>query len=169
MTNALVSGRRLSGAIIGAVVAGLILSVWMLTDEVTTHAPSQLTQMERQIASWFGGTTPLEATTITGREEYLGNLGHWLLSATVGAVYPFTFRQDERWVFKGLLFGAGFFIAAHAIVGPLLGLTPGMWNMPRSVFLTGCLINGFFGLSTAFFAQAFIAGVPRSTSLPVDL
>ncbi len=146
------------GAVAGGVVAGLVLSVWMLIGEVTSVAPSQLTEMERQIAGWFGGLTPLASRSITLSEEYLGNLGHLLLSAVAGAAYALVWRRDRSVVLNGLLFGAAFFVAAHAIVGPLLGLTPGMWNMPRSIFLTGCVINGFFGLCTAFFAHQFEAG-----------
>lgn len=147
--------RRLLGATIGGIVAGLVLAVWLLVGEVVSHLPSQLTAMERQIAGWFGGTTPMDAPGITIAEEYIGIAGHLLLSAIAGAAYAIFWRRDRSVILDGLLFGAAFFMAAHAIAGPALGLTPGMWNMPRPVFLTGCVINGFFGLCTAFFANQF--------------
>ncbi len=78
-----------------------------------------------------------------------------MLSAVAGAAYAFVWRRSRPVVLNGLLFVAAFFIAAHAIVGPLFGLTPGMWNFPRPVSVTGCIINGFFGLCTAFFAYQF--------------
>ena len=150
-------GRRLLGGVIGGIVAGLVLAVWLLVGEVVTHVPSQLITMERQIAGWFGGTTPIDATLITSREEYIGLLGHLLLSALAGTAYAIVWRRDRSILLNGLLFGAAFFIAAHAIVAPILGLTPGMWNYPIPVLLTGCVINGFFGLCTAFFAHQFDA------------
>jgi len=149
------SGRRLMGAIFGGLVAGLVLAVWLVVGEVVMREPSQLTEIERQIAGWFGGTTPVAVSTITMAEEYIGIAGHLALSAVAGAAYAFVWRRDRSVVLSGLLFGAGFFVAAHAIVGPLLGLTPGMWNFPQSVFVTGCIINGFFRLYTAFFAHQF--------------
>ncbi len=97
----------------------------------------------------------MNAPAITMAEEYSGNLGHWLLSALAGAAYACVWRRDRSMIRDGILFGAAFYLAAHAIVGPLLGLTPGMWNFPRSAFLMGCVINGFFGLCTAFFAHHF--------------
>jgi uncharacterized membrane protein YagU involved in acid resistance len=150
--------RRLMGAIVGGLVAGFVLAVWLVVGEAVTHAPSQLTTMERQIAEWFGGTTPLSAPMITFAEEYTGIAGHLALSAVVATVYPFLWRRDRSVILNGLLFGAAFFIAAHAIVGPLLRLTPGMWNFPLAVFVQGCVINGFFGLCTAFFAHQFDVG-----------
>jgi hypothetical protein len=41
------------GAIVGELVAGFVLAVWVVIGEVVTHAPSQLTTMERQIAGWL--------------------------------------------------------------------------------------------------------------------
>jgi uncharacterized membrane protein YagU involved in acid resistance len=146
------------GAIVGGVVAGLVLAVWLTVGEVVTRGPSQLTEIERQIAGWFGGKTPLTAPMITMPEEYIAIAGHLLLSAGAGAAYALVWRRDRAVIVNGLVFGAAFFIATHAIVGPLLGLTPGMWNFPPSVFATGCVINGFFGLCTAFFAHQLIQG-----------
>ncbi|BEU28474.1 DUF1440 domain-containing protein [Paraburkholderia sp. 22B1P] len=149
------SSRRLTGAIIGGLVAGLVLSVWMLIGEVSSGMPSQLTEMERQIAGWLGAAPASTVHIATLKEEYLGNLGHWLLSAVAGAAYAIFWRRDRSVVLNGLTFGAAFYVAAHAVVGPIIGLTPGMWNMPREVFLMGCVINGFFGLCTAYFAHQF--------------
>jgi hypothetical protein len=75
------------GAIVGGVVAGLVLAVWLTVGEVVTRGPSQLTEIERQIAGWFGGKTPLTAPMITMPEEYIGIAGHLLLSAGAGAAY----------------------------------------------------------------------------------
>jgi uncharacterized membrane protein YagU involved in acid resistance len=150
--------RRLMGAILGGLVAGFVLAVWLVVGEVVTRTPSQLTMMERQIAAWFDGATPIDAPMIKFAEEYVGIAGHLALSAVVAAVYPFVWRRDRSVVLNGLLFGAGFFIAAHAVIGPLLRLTPGMWNFSLAVFVQGCIINGFFGLCTAFFAHQFDVG-----------
>ncbi len=149
------SRRRLLGAVIGGLFAGLVLSVRMLIGEVVSHQPSQLTEMEREIANRLAGPMSTPTSTITITEEYLGNLGHWLLSRFAGAAYAVFWRSDRSVVVNGMAFGAAFYGAAHAIIGPLLGLTPGMWNFPLRVFLTGCLVNGFFGLCTAFFAYQF--------------
>ncbi len=157
---ALPSWRRLLGSVIGGVVAGLVLAIWLVVGEVVTHSPSQLTEIERHIASWFGSATPMDASAITFAEEYVGIAGHLLLSAVAGAAYACVWRTRRCVVVDGLLFGAIFFVAAHAVVGPLLGLTPGMWNFPPSAFLIGCVVNGFFGLSTAFFAREFERGEP---------
>ena len=150
--------RRLMGAILGGLVAGFVLAVWLVVGEVVTRTPSQLTMMERQIAGWFDGATPIDAPMITFAEEYSGIAGHLVLSAIIAAVYPFVWRRDRSVALNGLLFGAALFIAAHAIVGQLLRLTPGMWNFPLSVFVQGCIINGFFGLCTAYFAHQFDVG-----------
>jgi uncharacterized membrane protein YagU involved in acid resistance len=147
--------HRILGGTLGGLVAGLVLSVWMLIGEVVSKTPSQLTQMERQIGQWFGGTTALGSPSITLAEEYAGNFGHLALSAVMGLAYALLVRKGSSVWLSGAIFGAAFYIAAHAIVGPALGLTPGMWNMPRPAFLTGCVINLFFGLCTAFFAHNF--------------
>jgi hypothetical protein len=41
--------------------------------------------------------------------------GHLTLWAVVAAVYPFIWRRDRSVVLNGLLFGAVFLIAAHAL------------------------------------------------------
>jgi uncharacterized membrane protein YagU involved in acid resistance len=98
-----------------------------------------------------------------------GIAGHLTLSAVVAAVYPFIWRRDRSVVLNGLLFGAVFFIAAHATIGPLLRLTPGMWNFPLAVFVQGCIINGFFGLCTVFFAHQFdVGGAARVSNAGSD-
>ncbi len=152
------STHRLTGAVIGGVVAGLVLSVWMLVGEVTSGAPSQLTQMERQVSGWFGTGVPSANAVASASEEYLGNFGHLLLSALAGAAYAFGWRKDRSpalVVLNGLVFGMAFYALAHAIVGPILGLTPFIWAVPPSLLWLGCIINGFFGLCTAFFAYQF--------------
>lgn len=45
------TSHRLLGAILGGILAGLALSVWMLIEAVSNGSPSQLTRMERQIAA----------------------------------------------------------------------------------------------------------------------
>lgn len=159
------SWRRLYGAVVGGLVAGLVLAVWLEAGEAVTRIPSQLTQIERHITSWFGPAQLLDAPKITFEEEYLGIVGHLLLSAAAGAAFAMVWRRDRSIIIDGLLFGAAFFVVAHAIVGPLLGLTPGMWNFPLSIFLTGCIINGFFGICTAFFAREFEYRKKRSRPL----
>lgn len=147
--------RRLLGAIVGGVVAGLVLSVWMLIGEVADKAPSQLITMERQIAGWFGAAAIPTAQTASMAEEYIGNFGHLLLSAVAGAAYAMVWRRDRSVILNGLMFGLAFYAAAHAVVGPITGLTPPIWAVPPSFLCLGCVINGFFGLCTAFFAHQF--------------
>jgi uncharacterized membrane protein YagU involved in acid resistance len=150
--------RRLYGAIIGGLVAGLVLAVWLLIGEVTSGLPSQLTEMERQIAVWFGAAPhPANAVASTA-EEYYGIFGHLLLSALAGAGYAIGWRRDKSVILNGLVFGMAFYAVAHAVVGPITGLTPPIWGVPLSLFLLGCVINGFFGLVTAFFAHQFEIG-----------
>ncbi len=62
-------GRRLLGGTIGGAVAGLVLAVWLVVCEVVTRQPSQLTEIERQIAGWCGVITPMDALAITMAEE----------------------------------------------------------------------------------------------------
>ncbi len=159
------SGNRLLGAVAGGLFAGLVLSVWMLIGEVASGQPSQLTDMERQIAGWFGAGAA--GPGITMAEEYLGNGGHLLLSALAGAAYALVWRRDRPVVLNGLVFGLAFLVAAHGIVGPLTGLTPMLWDRPFTFFWMGGLINGFFGLCTAFFARQFDpASVREKASYP---
>ena len=66
-----------------------------------------------------------------------GIAGHLTLSAVVVAVYPFIWRRDRSVVLNGLLFGAVFLVAAHAIIGPLLRLTRAMWNFRAGRVLPG--------------------------------
>jgi hypothetical protein len=149
------SGWRLLGAVLGGIVAGLVLSVWMLIGEVATGTPSQLISMERQVSGWFGTAAPPEVKTASMIEEYVGNFGLLLLSAIAGAACAFGWRRDRSVVLNGLMFGMAFFAPAHAVVGPILGLTPPIWRVPPQLFLLGYVINGFFGLCTAFFAHQF--------------
>jgi uncharacterized membrane protein YagU involved in acid resistance len=152
------SRRRLMGAVVGGVVAGLVLSVWMLIGEVTSGAPSQLMTMERQVSGWFGVSAPTALQVASVAEEYIGNFAHLLLSALAGAAYAFVWRRDRSVIVNGLAFGAAFYAVAHALVGPIVGLTPPIWGIPLPLFLLGCVINGFFGLCTAFFAHQFEFG-----------
>ncbi len=64
------------GAIIGGIVAGLVLSVWMLIGEVTSGLPSQLIAMERQIAGSLGFSVPPALHTASVFEDT------WETSAT---------------------------------------------------------------------------------------
>lgn len=147
------SRRRLAGAVTGGIVAGLVLAVWLLIGEVATGTPSQLISMERQIAGWFGASTPAAISPASMSEEYMGTFGHLALSMLAGAAYAFFWSEGGSIVLKGLTFGMVFYAVAHAIVGPLTGLTPPIWQVPRSIFMLGCVINGFFGICTAFFTR----------------
>lgn len=148
-----IPSRRLTGAIIGGIVAGLVLAIWLLIGEVSSGAPSQLTTMERQIAGWFGGPQTLASAPASMLEEYIGVFGHLLLSAFAGAAYAIFWPKRESVIVQGILFGMAFYAVAHAIVGPLTGLTAPIWQVPLPIFLLGCVINGFFGICTAFFTK----------------
>jgi hypothetical protein len=44
-----------------------------------------------------------------------------------------------------------------------------MWNFPLAVFVQGCIINGFFGLCTAFVANQFdVDGASRVSNAGSD-
>lgn len=64
-----------------------------------------MTEIERQIAGWFGGKTPLTAPLITMPEEYIGIAGHLLLAGS-GAAYALVWRRDRSVIVNGLVFGA---------------------------------------------------------------
>ncbi len=148
---------RLAGAVAGAVFAGLVISVWLLIGEVGSGQPSELTRTIRIILDWFRLVPSAVGQAPGASVEYAAQVFHLLLSVAAGVAYALVWPHRGSVLQTGLLFGAGFFLFAHVVVGRLAGFMPPIWQVARQEpFLTIALSLSqhlSFGLCTVLFAH----------------
>ena len=149
---------RLVGAVAGAVFAGLAISVWLLIGELDSGKPSQLTRTMRIILNWFRANPLPVLERPAAHIEYAEQAFHFLLSAAAGVAYVLVGPRKGGLLRTGVLFGAGFFLFAHVVAGPLAGFMPPIWQVVRQEpLLTVALSTGQhlpFGVCTALFAHS---------------
>ncbi len=125
-------GKRMAGAIVGGLVAGLGITAMLMAGETKTGEPSELALLERASAHRLGVDVPPDTHLPNAAEQAVIQGGHLLLSAAAGAV----------------------FAAMHWITGPLLGVKKPEWQANASTIAMYTLNHVAFGLATALGAKA---------------
>ncbi|TXC70473.1 hypothetical protein FSB78_05590 [Sphingomonas ginsenosidivorax] len=149
------NGKHMTGAIAGALVAGLGLTVMMMAGERKSGKPSELTELERAGARELGVRfVPQDDRLPDATEQAIVQGGHLLLSAAAGAVYAASVDEDAGVVASGVAFGLAFYAAMHWITGPLLGLKKPEWQSDVGTIGMHTLNHVVFGLATAAGAKA---------------
>lgn len=155
------NGRRVTGAVAGALLAGLGLSALMMAGEKETGKPSELANLERRAAERLGRDVPAADQLPDVGEQTLTQGGHLLLSAIAGAAYAAATDEEAAIVPSGILFGLAFYGVAHWLAGPLLGVKEPEWRSGGKTIAAHAINHIAFGLATA--AGAGIASTSRSS------
>lgn len=145
---------HLAGAVAGGLAGGLALTGLLIAMERISGKPSELIGIERSAAARLGIDT-LTASELPGTSEQLAaQAGHLALSALAGAAYAALADEGAGVVTSGLAFGLGFYVAAHVVTGPLLGVSPPEWRKdPRSIAMH-VVNHAAFGLVIAWSTRA---------------
>lgn len=148
------NGRRVAGAVGGALVAGLALTAMTMAEERKTRKPSELTDLERAGAAKLGADTPPDLSAPDAREQAIAQGGHLLLSALAGAAYAAATDDDADVLPSGIAFGLAFYAAAHWVTGPAFGLKQPEWKSDLRTIGMHTVNHILFGLATAAGAKA---------------
>ncbi len=143
------NGRRVTGAVAGALLAGLGLSALMMAGEKKTGKPSELADLERRAAGRLGRDTPPVDQLPDVGEQTLTQGGHLLLSAIAGGAYAITTDEDAAIIPSGILFGLAFYGVAHWLTGPLLGVKEPEWRSGGRTIAMHAVNHIAFGIATA--------------------
>lgn len=146
-------GRRLAGAIIGGLVAGLGITALLITGERESGKPSELAAIERAGLAKLGRDVAAQDSVPDVREQVVIQGGHLLLSATAGAAYALTTDDDVAVVPSGIGFGLAFYGVMHWLAGPLLGLKPPEWRSDKGTIAMHMINHVGFGIVTAIGAR----------------
>lgn len=143
------SARRVGGAVVGGLGAGLALSAVMLLGEKLSGKPSELIELERATATKLNVATPTGDASVTAIEQVVTHGGHLALSALAGLAYATAIDENADGPAAGAAFGAAFFLAAYGITGPALGMTPLPWRQPLVRAVQHPIVHVLFGLAIA--------------------
>jgi hypothetical protein len=152
------SGRRFAGAIAGGLVAGLGITALLMAGERKSGEPSELAKLERASAERIGVATPPAQALPSAREQALIQGGHLALSALAAALYATATDEDTAVIPSGLAFGLAFYVAAHWITGPALGVKDPEWRADPATIGMHSVNHLAFGLITAAAAKAASRG-----------
>jgi hypothetical protein len=143
-------GRRMAGAIAGALVAGIGISALLIVGERKSGEPSELAVLERASARKVGLDDVPGAETLPGAgEQAIIQGGHLLLSAAAGAAYAATTDDEAGVLVSGIGFGLAFYAAMHWLAGPLLGVKRPEWRADVGTIGMHTANHLAFGLATA--------------------
>ena len=140
------------GAVGGGLLAGLGITAMMMKEERQTGGASELTVLGRDSARRLGFDAP-RGRAPGPSEQAVVQGGHLALSALAGAAYAAAFDDDTPVVSSGVAFGLAFYVLAHVVTGPALGVKALEWNQPRGTPLRHAVIHTVFGLITALGAR----------------
>jgi hypothetical protein len=146
--------KRFTGAIAGAVVAGLGITAMLVAGERKSGQPSELVDLERAGAKQLGLEVPAADALPDAREQTIVQTGHLALSVIAGAAFAAAVDEEASVVPAGIGFGLAFYAVAHWITGPLLGLKRPEWQSGRKTITMHTLNHIGFGLVTALGARA---------------
>lgn len=147
------SGRRTAGAVAGGLVAGLAITTLLVAGERKSGKPSELTELERAGARQLGLDTPGARVLPDAREQVIVQGAHLALSAAAGMTYAAVTDENTSLLASGLGFGLAFYVAAHWVTGPLLGLKRPEWQSGGTTIAIHTLNHLGFGLITALGAR----------------
>lgn len=148
-TPGLEDGRRVAGAVAGALVAGIAISALLMSGERKSGTPSELADIERAGLAKLGQSVPDDDAMPDQREQTVIQGGHLLLSGAAGVAYALAVNEDAPVVASGVGFGLAFYAAMHWVAGPLLGLKAPEWRSDKATIRTHTLLHVGFGLMTA--------------------
>jgi len=148
------NGRYVAGAVAGALAAGAGLSVLLMAGEKKSGTPSELADLARAGVARAGGTPPPAAALPSAGEQALVQAGHLALSALAGLAYAAATDEDTSPLPAGAAFGLAFYVAAHWVTGPALGLKSPEWRSDPATIGMHTANHLLFGLATAFAAHA---------------
>lgn len=140
---------RVFGAVAGATAAGVVLSALLLRGERQSGAPSELVAMQRASLSRLRQHVRPEHQLPTVAEQVTAQGGHLALSALAGLVYAATTDAETPVVGGGVGFGLAFYVVAHWLVGPVLGVKAPEWQTPPTGIGLHALNHALFGVATA--------------------
>lgn len=144
------NGKRMAGAVAGALVAGLGLTAMMMAQEKKTRKASELTDLGRASAHQLGvHHVPAGKRPPDKQEQAVVQGGHLLLSALAGMAYAATTDEDASVVPSGVAFGLAFYGLAHWLTGPLLGVKQPEWRSDGKTIGMHTANHLAFGLATA--------------------
>jgi hypothetical protein len=144
------NGKRMAGAVAGALVAGLGLTAMMMAQEKKTRKPSELTDLGRASAHQLGvHGVPIGKRPPDAQEQAVVQGGHLLLSAVAGLAYAAATDEDVDVVPSGIAFGLVFYGVAHWFTGPLLGVKQPEWRSDAKTIGMHTVNHVAFGLATA--------------------
>ena len=148
--------NRTVGAVAGGLAAGLGITALLMRQERTSGTPSELAMLVRTGAARLGRDTPPAEQLPTAREQAAVQGAHLLLSALAGVAYAAVTDEDARVVPSGLAFGLAFYVAAHWLAGPALGLKQPEWRADPATLGMHTANHLLFGLATAAGAKAAV-------------
>lgn len=147
------NGRRLAGAVAGGLVAGLGITAMLIAGERKSGQPSELATLERSGARQLGLEAAAADALPDAGEQAVIQGAHLALSAVAGAAYAAATDEEGSWAVGGLGFGLAFYVAAHWIAGPLLGLKRPEWTSDGKTIAMHTMNHVGFGLVTALGAR----------------
>ena len=153
------NGRRMAGAIVGSLIAGVGISVLLMAGERKSGKASELVELERTGAHRLGVHAPGNGRLPDATEQAVVQAGHLALSVAAGAVYAAATDEETGVFVSGIGFGLAFYAAMHWITGPLLGVKKPEWRAGAGTIGVHALNHVLFGLATAAGAKAL--GVRR--------
>lgn len=142
-------GRRMTGAVAGALIAGIGLSALMIAGERRSGKPSELTELERTSARKLGVPHVPVRRLRAADEQAVVHGGHLLLSVAAGAVFAATVDEEAAVIPAGIGCGLAFYAAMHWITGPLLGVKRPEWESDTGTIGMHALNHVAFGVATA--------------------
>ena len=148
------NGKRMAGAVAGGLIAGLGITAMMIAGEKKQGTPSELADLERTTLRKLGMDAPPADQLPGANEQLLIQGGHLLLSVVAGASYAATFDKDDGVISSGVKFGLAFYVLAHWVTGPLLGIKLPEWQSAPKVIGMHTVNHVVFGLVTAIAAKA---------------
>lgn len=145
-------GRYLTGAVGGALVAGLGITAMMIAGENKSGKPSELIELQRASAARLGMPRSRADALPTATEQLVAQGGHLLLSGVAGAAYAAASNKKTNPVVGGILFGLAFYGVAHWLTGPALGVKAPEWAQDGKVIGMHTINHVGFGVITALAA-----------------
>lgn len=141
------------GALGGGLIAGLGITALTVAGEHRNDTASELTMLGRDSARRFGIDAPRSTRLPGSGEQAIVQGGHLALSALAGAAYATTFDKGVPVAVSGVAFGLAFYVLAHVVTGPILGVKAPEWRQPRGTIPRHMVNHAMFGLVTALGAR----------------
>ena len=147
------AARRITAGVIGATVAGVLVSAILVGLEAASGEPSDLVKLKRRSIANLGGAAHADDDDPGIGEQITAHGGHLALSGVSGAIYGALTPEDTSPVMAGSIFGGIFYLLAYGVVGPSLKISPVLWRDSKSSIAIHGLIHMLFGVTTAVVAR----------------